>query len=255
MIPWRPKRWHSIVAVLCAIAVWWLVMWIAIDTSFIPATADICKKNEYTNQKECTTYHIALVAIWHVGEFLNYYAAAIAALATIALGIFTFTLWRATNGMLQSSRISERAYVLAGPGGGDGPDGRRMITNQTPDWQPSEMMIRLQLKNHGKTPASIERMCWCVRPLGGLPLEPVYEDWQPGGMGLSQDELFPTRVYKTYSFLWTEPYVAYGRVEYRDVFNELHYSGFLLHIVKIDYENDFRHPPLRGDYEKYWDKN
>src|SRR5665213_4461672 len=59
--------------------------------------AEICGKNSDTGQKECATYNIALVALWHVGEFLNYYGVAVSALATVAIAAFTYTLYSVTG--------------------------------------------------------------------------------------------------------------------------------------------------------------
>jgi hypothetical protein len=73
------------------------------QSELIPAYGEICSKSADTGQKECATYHVALVALWHVGEFLNYYGVALTAVATVAIAAFTLTLWRATSGMLQAA--------------------------------------------------------------------------------------------------------------------------------------------------------
>ena len=77
--------------------------------------AEICAKNPDTGQKECATYNIALVALWHVGEFLNYYGVAVSALATVAIAAFTYTLYRVTGRQarltLAGIRLAQNEFV------------------------------------------------------------------------------------------------------------------------------------------------
>src|SRR5664279_6411524 len=79
----------------------WFVFFLAIlvfvGSLFTQFYGEICDKNEYTGQKDCTHYHIALVALWHIAKILNDYGVAITAAATAAIAAFTWTLWRATT--------------------------------------------------------------------------------------------------------------------------------------------------------------
>jgi hypothetical protein len=60
---------------------------------FVPVYGEYCGKNEYTNAKECATYHIALAFFWQVIKATNDYGSALTALATIVVAAFTGTLW------------------------------------------------------------------------------------------------------------------------------------------------------------------
>src|SRR5271154_3981891 len=75
----------------------------------IPVYGEICSKDEYTNQKDCASYHISTVILWHIGEFLNYYGGAITAVATAAIGLFTYTLYKATT---EQARLTREGIEL-----------------------------------------------------------------------------------------------------------------------------------------------
>lgn len=95
-------RWLVWPIAVLAIAIW---IQVGIESSLIPKYGDICTKNEYTGQKECATYHIVFVSLWYLAKFFDDHAGAIAALATVFIGFFTFTLYKATD---QLKSISER---------------------------------------------------------------------------------------------------------------------------------------------------
>ena len=77
---------------------------------------EICNSNPDTHQKYCATYNVVLVFLWHITEFLNYYAATIAAIATVFIAGFTATLWRATTRQAQLTRdsinLARREFVV-----------------------------------------------------------------------------------------------------------------------------------------------
>jgi hypothetical protein len=60
----------------------------------------ICKEAQ-TNQENCATYNLAPFVIIQIFKALDAASVAITALATVAIGWFTFTLWRATTGTLK----------------------------------------------------------------------------------------------------------------------------------------------------------
>ena len=60
----------------------------------------ICKEAQ-TNQENCATYNLAPFVIIQIFKALDAASVAITALATIAIGWFTFTLWRANTGTLK----------------------------------------------------------------------------------------------------------------------------------------------------------
>lgn len=84
---------------------------------FVPIYGEICAKDEYTNTKECTPYHIALVALWHILKATNDWSAAITALATLAIGAFTLQLKRSTDKLFDAGEkqriVSEAANAIA----------------------------------------------------------------------------------------------------------------------------------------------
>jgi len=190
----------------------------------------------------------------------------ITALATIIIGIFTFTLWRATDrlrilaeGQEDAIKKQQRAYLDSGPGGGDGLmatlSDLTAVREKTRIIKGRQIGIRLQVTNHGRTPATLIKMCWHVRPLKNLPREPEYTRWFDAGMKITPGKVFTTRYRLNYDLDWQETYVAYGRIEYTDVFGDAHHHGFLVTIKKNEAGDDFTHPPLRGEYEKYWDES
>jgi hypothetical protein len=63
----------------------------------IPNEAQYCSENQQTKQEDCATYNIALIAFWKIGEFLEKASDAITALASVAIALFTWTLYRTTN--------------------------------------------------------------------------------------------------------------------------------------------------------------
>lgn len=85
------------------------ILVIFIGSYTIPIYSYICKKNEYTSTKECTSYHISTVVFWHIGEFLNYYGGAITAIATTVIGYFTYTLYKTS---IEQSLLTRSAIDL-----------------------------------------------------------------------------------------------------------------------------------------------
>lgn len=127
--------------VVCALALGWL-----------PTHVEYCEQNPQTNHKECATYYIALVAVWQVGKFLDAIAVPLTALATVAIGYFTFTLKASTDRLWiageKARKLSEdtskkqlRAYVHAAG---------VTILYADSEWCPN---IRIRFKNYGQTPA------------------------------------------------------------------------------------------------------
>jgi hypothetical protein len=85
---------REIVFVVLSVSAFWIV--ILVLQSDATAYGEIC---EYTQagQKECTTHHIILVALWKIQKVLNDIGATITALATIAIAVFTYTLKKSTD--------------------------------------------------------------------------------------------------------------------------------------------------------------
>ena len=82
-----------------------------------PYSGEICLKDEYTGQKDCATYHVALVWLWQVGKTFGDFGIAITAIATVAIAGFTWTLWKASERQASLSRealiADQRAFIFA----------------------------------------------------------------------------------------------------------------------------------------------
>jgi hypothetical protein len=93
----------------------------------------------------CSAQHVALSAARKSSEFLNYLSPALTALATAVIGVFTYFLYRATNGLLQHTRTIERAYVK--------------LSHTSPgaafDENQNRVALRMEVKNCGRTPAYV----------------------------------------------------------------------------------------------------
>jgi hypothetical protein len=101
-----------------ATAIWAFLFVLQADPA---AYSEICETSQ-SGQKDCATYHVIFVALWHIGKALDRFGSAITALATIAIAGFTFTLWRSTDRLWragedqiaiarESSEIAERTLV------------------------------------------------------------------------------------------------------------------------------------------------
>lgn len=220
---------------------------------------EIPKKHPEKNGSDDGKKHDRTSAEWWL-----VYATLTLMVFTSGLMVYTAMLWLTTQSMMEqadtTSKIHERAYLDAGAGGGDESPTVASATStlQKPHTRvikDGKMRLRLEVTNHGRTPAVLTRMCWHVRPLKELPEEPEYRHWREGGMKIGPDKIFTTRYYREYRMDWTEPHVSYGRVEYTDVFKKPHSWGFLLSIVRNDEGTDFSHPPLYEErFKKYWEE-
>jgi hypothetical protein len=112
----------------------------------------ICEYDQGAHQNNCTTYNLAFFVIIKSGEIINYYGPLITALATIAIACFTYTLYKSTSGLRDStnklwkagelhSERELRAY-LGVTGGAIG----------SPDWG-NTFEAEIHLINAGPTPA------------------------------------------------------------------------------------------------------
>ena len=88
-----------------------LVLFVAGASVLFPSYAEICHQSNDATHKDCTKYHITLVALRYVVEMLNYYGVAVAAVATAFVGYFTYTIWTVNKNQLRHAREVERAYV------------------------------------------------------------------------------------------------------------------------------------------------
>jgi hypothetical protein len=90
-----------------ALFLWCLivVLFVAGVLTLYPIHAEYCQESGNPPTKRCASYHVALVTIWKIGEALHHYHGLLTALSTFAIAAFTWTLWRATSGLLETARI------------------------------------------------------------------------------------------------------------------------------------------------------
>jgi hypothetical protein len=208
---------------LIATAVWAVLVALNSD----PAAYDqICHTNEYTGHEECAPHHIPYVVAWYVGEFLNYIAAALTAIATFAIARFTFTLkrstdnlWAATKGLVSGAddiaRRDLRAYVLL-------EDTFFVYKGEIRTYGPNREFTddhKIRIKNFGRTPA-FDMSIWLHRASKEIPdkeidgfLEKTHSE-QPLAPGHRYGPNFPIE----YPFRHTDDFFFYGKMVYRDIY-------------------------------------
>jgi hypothetical protein len=192
--------------------------------TLVPFHSEICRENPLTYAEKCSAYSLALVVWWHLGEWLNYYSAGITALATGAIGIFTWTLYRVTRDGLAHSHKVERAYISAG--GFRHREESGLSARDTPTYRDTNL-FQFNVNNFGKTPGRVVAIVCDFFRADGIPATPPVSrarhmnSWiNPGqeGLGLDIFEISP------------ECTVAYGRVWFETIFGTFHSSGFLYQI-------------------------
>ncbi len=72
------------------------------------AKYQICEYNDYTHDKECTSYHFGPFALAYLAQALKPYSELVTALGTVAIAAFTWTLWRTSQ---DQGRLTEMALV------------------------------------------------------------------------------------------------------------------------------------------------
>jgi hypothetical protein len=77
-----------------------------------PLLGEICTKTVNASRENCAVHNLAVVVLGHVGEFLNYYGPAVTAIATVAIALFTLTLWVATDRQEVFNREDKRAFIF-----------------------------------------------------------------------------------------------------------------------------------------------
>jgi hypothetical protein len=137
--------------------------------------------------------------------------AAVLAISTIGLWWSTRRLWRVTRIAAEHIPNVERAYVSGGA--------RWMDVGAT--------QLRITINNYGKTPAFVGTVIMQTIEAGRpVPQKPVY-----AGKGEFAGYVVKPDVTLESSLTYTCPAdgrVVYGRIYYRDIFNECHSSGFAL---------------------------
>ena len=180
---------------------------------------------------------------WLTHDGVVFFTGLLALIAVIQAGLFVWQLRymrkatedagiasRAAERTADSLRITERAYVSGGA--------QRLVAN------PDE--FRVMINNYGKTPAFIGTVLITIRTEVGLPEKPEFSrDGEFGGYILKPGTEAHVSEMAAF-FNIKKPSVVYGRIYYRDVFNNCHSSGFILRI------ESFGLPAVEGR-DAYWE--
>jgi hypothetical protein len=140
-------------------------------------------------------------------EFIHAYHEELITGGTIALAIFTTTLWWATRKLVGHATEIERAYVS---GGG--------VRDQN--------IFQVQINNYGKTPAILTELGIGFCEISNIPPVPVYRwirirsaTYKPGDQG---------RPVGNFAIPVLQEPVVYGRFRYTDIWYKSHVSSFIL---------------------------
>ena len=87
----KPSGFRIVRGVLAGIFLLLIAAWLS------GSTGQICEYNQSAHQTECPSYNLAFFFFLKGGEIINFYGPLIAALGTIAIAIFTYTLKQSTD--------------------------------------------------------------------------------------------------------------------------------------------------------------
>lgn len=240
-----PRKYQPAAATIFCLVLLYVV---GLEASVFP-TIDVCEPNPYyAGAKECAPHYIVHIPFIYLAHFLDAGAAVISALATIAIGGFTYTLWRSTDKLwkagedqLEATKRAakaaeksalvaertlndiERPYIFAEITGGTLPDPDTVVLPE----------INFTLTNYGRTPAVLKRSCDQILVVTELPPEPPYSTIREGEMIIGAGDSKPFT--RTITFRGSEIHqirggeatlFLFGYVIYEDVFDRIHTKGF-----------------------------
>ncbi len=133
MLNWvKQQKWYLAAAAFLLIAA---------ASLLTPFYAEVCEKNAYTGNKDCTAHHMAISFILCLGQWLDIHAGAVGGVATVVLAIITWRLVTLGKEQTKTTRAQLRAYVMVAAVHG---------TDIAPDIVPK---TTVRFKNFGQTPA------------------------------------------------------------------------------------------------------
>jgi hypothetical protein len=160
------------------------------------------KTNRHTNDKNNDIIGVLLQSLFReaacTGEFTQKYNGAIVAIATVMLGVFTFTLWRATHGMRQVAEMQSRDLLRSTKATEKHADiaERSLVALNRPflmvgrlDNEPIrsftpfgdhpgtinlKFTVDYTLRNYGRSLATIHNIWYKIEPIASLPEVPPY---------------------------------------------------------------------------------
>lgn len=198
---------------------------------------EICEYNNATNQKNCTAYEFAPFICVKIFNALNDYGAVITALATIAIALFTYTLWASSEKMWRATEKSAAAAEQAAQAA-IGVELPRLFATKIEfaHIKDSFVKIAITITNYGRTPAFVTHES-AEFLKGQLPRDPKYLNTLTvehgtvieGGdsrtliaCGRDHHSVLDRATVITPTILvW-----VYGRIWYRDFLNNPHELGF-----------------------------
>jgi hypothetical protein len=215
----------------------------------VPIYGEICTENQYTGHKDCAAYHMVFVALWHLAKPFSDWSAGITAIATVAIGAFTWTLWRATT---EQGRLTVRAINGAQDANQRGLRAYLSVTIGVAAYQDRTTNTKFAghptLKNNGRTPAYKVRI-WTRAEIIPDTLVDKYtfavvptDEVSQATIGPGEDRIL-TCVVPSYvndadiakikkgdgTALW-----AWGTVRYEDAFKTSRYVNFSQKLVWLD---------------------
>jgi len=172
-------------------------------------------------------------------DFVERNHAELTAVGTIALAIFTTSLWLATRSLVRHAPQIERAYISAG--------GFRRFVPQ-PTNVPGQYVLadtqqfEFHINNYGRTKGRVFQLGWGFCESANVPnVEPIYQtkyfrsDINPGASGIPVEKVdIPRNL--------IDPAV-YGRVYYETIFGDRFSSGFLYRIPARPGDSESIVPP------------
>jgi len=235
------KYWRTCAALICAgLATWCLLL----AASHVGYETQSQHHTAYENETIFLVSFgraplIVVADIWRfIGGIHQALFALTTVLATVAIAIFTATIWDVNRSQLAHSHQVERAYIS----GGGSPEVRIMNlgtqTVQTLGISTSGTMtvplapertltghFEIRVNNYGKTPGELWGVQYGFCDADKIPAAPDFtegnfHDWIQPGIGNRPLGTVPIPQ------RFDRPAI-YGRFVYRDIFNQWHSSGFI----------------------------
>jgi hypothetical protein len=165
----------------------------------------------------------------------------VTAIATIVIGVFTFTLWRTADNQLHHTREVERAYLT---GGGDihiDPQGNPIRDSA------GRLQFRADVKNNGKTPGTLTHFSVHFDVLANV--KATLKTVSPSEV--FRDQLAPGQEKPIALVSVTHPNadIVFGAFYYEDIWKKLHHFRFILSIKSYNRTK----PDVVGVDKGYWD--
>lgn len=240
-----PKYQGTWKVVLIFLAV--LIAVVAFSLTMMPIHGEICHETN-TGHENCATYNIVAVALWHIKEATNDFSPALAAVATIAIAWFTFSLrqstdklWSVSERQLEANNAASAAYVYpiiisAGAAA-------ECITSATVYYVgdltkddvpvPETTELTFRIKNYGNTPAILKTAyvgygAWPIDAEIGLTLsEPILGENEATNDLIAEMQIGLTRNQALHILSYTGNLCFSGQITFENVWGKEYVTRFL----------------------------